>query len=132
ISGHFDPPPIPLPPPSPSYPLPGPILVDLDANIKAGINYDLRVDTGSIDAHAPYSTKITTYYNHTTDTLLVEPDSHPLAGAGFETTSPTAILKLDAVFALDLNVNISLLGVQTIYENNNLDIPETTIPIVEL
>jgi len=136
ISGHFDPPvPVPLPnylpgTPIPAYPLVGPAFVDFVLDVKAGFNYDLLVDTGTINATAPYTTTLTTSFNRTTDALLIEPFATPEFGTRFNTTSPQAKLKLDFVFDFKLDVDVSLLGVAEIFSDTiefNIN-----VPVVEL
>jgi hypothetical protein len=133
IPGHFETP-IPIPFPNPliptPYPLPGPLFADLDLNLKTGINYDVTVDTGSINADAPYLVTFATSYNRTTDSLAIDPTATALPGAHFQTTSPTAKLKLDFVLDVDLDVRVSLLEAVDIVDDNISF--NFTLPIVKL
>ena len=94
------------------------MFADLDLNLKTGINYDVTVDTGSINADAPYLVTFATSYNRTTDSLAIDPTATALSGAHFQTTSPAAKLALDFVLDVDLDVRISLLEAVDIVDDN--------------
>jgi hypothetical protein len=136
ISGHFETP-VPIPFPNPiiptPYPLPGPLFADIDLNLKTGINYDIAVDTGSINADAPYLVKFASSYNRTTDSLAITPTAEPLSGAHFLTTSPTAKLALDFVLDVNLNLDVSLLEAVNLIPEDQRNISFDVSPrIVEL
>ncbi len=70
-------------------------------SIKAGLQSDLKISGGSVTATLPYNIKFDTFYNRTTDTLLISPTASLLPGGFFMTDSPGGSYNLDFIFNLN-------------------------------
>ncbi|MGH2415755.1 MAG: hypothetical protein ACRDEA_19105, partial [Microcystaceae cyanobacterium] len=68
--------------------------------VKAGLQSDLNLRGGSTDASLPYNIDFNTFYNRTTNTLLINPTASLLPGGLFTTDSPGGSYNLDFIFNL--------------------------------
>jgi hypothetical protein len=66
--------------------------------LTAGFQADLHIDGGSFNADLPFNISLDDTYNHTTDTLEIDPTATPLAGGDLTTTGPGGSFSLDAIF----------------------------------
>jgi VCBS repeat-containing protein len=77
-------------------------------NFKAGLQSDLELRGGSVDASLPYNIDFNTFYNRATDTLLIKPQASLLSGGSFSTDSPGGSYNLDFIFKLNGSVSAGL------------------------
>jgi VCBS repeat-containing protein len=68
--------------------------------VKAGLQSDLSLRGGEIDASLPYNIDLNTFYNKASNTLLINPTASLLSGGQFTTDSPGGSYKLDFIFNL--------------------------------
>jgi hypothetical protein len=80
-------------------------------DIRAGLQSDLFISGGGVDAEAPFQFDFDTSFNRASDVLKIDTGGALLPGGGFATTGPFATYKLDFVFELDWNLFINVLGV---------------------
>jgi hypothetical protein len=80
-------------------------------DIRAGLQSDLFISGGGVDAEAPFRLDFDTSFNRASDVLRIDTGGALLPGGGFATTGPFATYKLDFVFELDWNLFINVLGV---------------------
>jgi hypothetical protein len=80
-------------------------------DIRAGLQSDLFISGGGVDAEAPFRLDFDTSFNRAADVLRIDTGGALLPGGGFATTGPFATYNLDFVFELDWNLFINVLGV---------------------
>ena len=87
---------------------PNPVPIEAFANghFKAGLQVDLVINGGSIDAHIPFNIFADTIYNKTTDTLQIHTSAELAPGGGFTTTGPEG--SVDLKFILDFLANVGI------------------------
>lgn len=98
----------------------GPIQASGYYDLKAGFESDLHFEGGDIDAHVPWQFDFGTFYNKTTDNLLIETGSMLTAGGGFQTDGPSLDYLLDFVLEYALGADVDFYfdyGVGAIDEN---------------
>jgi hypothetical protein len=78
-------------------------------DIRAGLESDLLISGGGVEAEVPFRFDFGTSFNRAADVLQIDTGGALLAGGGFETTGPFATYKLDFVFELDWNLFIKVL-----------------------
>jgi Bacterial Ig domain len=109
IDHTFDPEPeITVPVPIPPTPLFVNATADVDGHFKFGIEYDIEINGGKIDAQAPVEVTLDTTYNRTTDMLQIDADSFTLAGLAFQTEGPGGHFFLDAVADINLQFDLDI------------------------
>jgi hypothetical protein len=79
-------------------------------DLRAGLQSDLLISGGGVDAEAPFRLDFDTSFNRASDVLRVDTGGALLPGGGFATTGPFATYQLDFVFELDWNLFINVLG----------------------
>jgi hypothetical protein len=97
-----------LPIPIPPTPLFVNATADVDGHFKFGLEYDIEINGGKIDAQAPMEVTLDTTYNLTTDMLQIDADSFTLAGLAFQTEGPGGHFFLDAVIDVDLQFDLDI------------------------
>jgi hypothetical protein len=109
VNHTFSPDPeITLPVPIPPSPLFVNATADVDGHFKFGLDYDIEINGGKIDAQAPIEVSLDTTYNRTTDMLQIDADSFTLAGLAFQTEGPGGHFFLDAVIDVDLQFDLDI------------------------
>ena len=98
-------------------PNPIPIEAFAKGHFKAGLQIDIHIEGGDIDAHLPFDITIDTTYNKTTDSLLIHTGAALAPGGGFDTTGPEGNVGLKFILdflaevgvqdALDLGIGLS-------------------------
>ena len=87
-------------------PNPIPLEASIQGHFKAGLQVDLHIEGGSIDAHIPFDITADTLYNKTTDTLLIHTGAELAPGGGFKTTGPEG--SVDLKFILDFLATVGI------------------------
>jgi Bacterial Ig domain len=73
---------------------------------KTGLQVDIHLEGGAIDAHLPFDITVDTTYNKTTDSLLIQTGAELAPGATFTTTGPEGEVSLK--YILDFFLKLSL------------------------
>ena len=100
-------------------------------DMKVGFNSDLHFGGGQIDADIPWNLDFKTFYNETTDVLVIDTAAALATGGSFVTAGPELTYDLDFLFDVYLNARVGLyidLEVTSINEtlfNPTVDIDET-------
>lgn len=97
-----------LPIPIPATPLFVNATADVDGHFKFGIEYDIEINGGKINAQAPMEISLDTAYNLTTDMLQIDAKSISLAGLSFQTEGPGGHFFLDALLDVNLTFDLSI------------------------
>jgi len=95
----------------------GLISTDWAYDIKAGFQSDLVFEGGDIDADIPWQFDFDTFYNKTTDVLVIDTYAELFGGGFFKTDGPSLEYMLDFIFDYDVYVDVDLvvdLGVDSI------------------
>jgi len=91
------------------FPIPAPPFV-LEAfakgHFKTGLQVDIHLEGGAIDAHLPFDITVDTTYNKTTDDLLIQTGAELAPGATFTTTGPEGNVSLK--FILDFLAEVGI------------------------
>jgi hypothetical protein len=91
---------------------PNPIPVEAFAkgHFKAGLQVDIHIEGGDIDAHLPFDITVDTTYNKTTDSLLIHTGAALAPGGGFDTTGPEGNVGLKFIldFVAELGIEDAL------------------------
>ncbi len=78
---------------------------------RLGLDSDLEMEGGSVDAELTYDFEFTTYHNYATDSMLIDSD-YISQGGSFSTSSPTGSYDLDLVAEVGVDISFgSVLGV---------------------
>ena len=81
--------------------------VDIYGTYKFGLESSLSIDGGLVDAEAPFSVDVDSYYNHTTDWLRMETSAfNNIGNSWFTTSSPDLNYSLDLVGDVDMDMTI--------------------------
>ncbi len=80
----------------------GPVYARAAALIEAGLDIDILLQGGDIDAHVPIDVTFDTAYNRTTDLFVIDPSLMVAAGGGFTTVGPSGHAKVDFIFNYDI------------------------------
>ena len=81
--------------------------VDIYGTYKFGLESSLSIDGGLVDAEAPFSVDVDSYYNHTTDWLRIETSAfNNIGNSWFTTSSPDLNYSLDLVGDVDMDMTI--------------------------
>ncbi len=81
--------------------------VDIYGTYKFGLESSLSIDGGLVDAEAPFSVDVDSYYNHTTDWLRIETAAfNNIGNSWFTTSSPDLNYSLDLVGDVDIDMEI--------------------------
>jgi len=76
-----------------------------DVDYRFGLESNLHISSGEVDASIPYSVDVDTFYNRTTDVLHFETSSSVnLDDSAFATQSPLVTYTLDLIAALDASL----------------------------
>jgi hypothetical protein len=86
---------------------PAPVEAFAQGHFKAGLQVNIHIEGGAIDAHIPFDITVDTTYNKTIDSLLIHTDAALAPGGGFTTTGPEGNFSLE--FILDF---LAKLGVE--------------------
>lgn len=82
---------------------------DVDIDYKLGFQSDLKISGGEVDATAPYSVDINSYYNKSTDWLRFESDAFvKLNESVFDTQSPYVDYTLELITELSGNIDFGV------------------------
>jgi hypothetical protein len=87
-------------------PNPIPIEVSAEGHFKTGLQVDIHLEGGAIDAHLPFDITVDTTYNKTTDSLLIQTGAELAPGATFTTTGPEG--SVDLSYILDFFAKLSI------------------------
>jgi len=81
--------------------------VDIYGTYKFGLESSLSLDGGLVDAEAPFSVDVDSYYNHSTDWLRIETAAvNNIGNSWFTTSSPDLNYSLDLVGDVDMDMTI--------------------------
>lgn len=80
-------------------------------DLRAGLESDLFISGGEVDANVPFQLDFDTSFNRASDVLRVDTGGALLPGGGFDTTGPFATYQLDFVFELDWDLFIEVIDV---------------------
>ena len=81
--------------------------VDIYGTYKFGLESSLSIDGGLVDAEAPFSVDVNSYYNHSTDWLRIETSAfNNIGNSWFTTSSPDLNYSLDLVGDVDMDMEI--------------------------
>ena len=86
----------------------GLISTDWSYDVKAGFQSDLVFEGGDIDADIPWQFDFDTFYNKTTDVLVIETYAEILNGGFFQTDGPSLEYMLDFIFNYDVFVDVDI------------------------
>jgi hypothetical protein len=90
---------------TPTFP-PVPAEAFARGHFKTGLQVDLHIEGGQIDAHLPFDVTVDTTYNRTTDSLLIQTGAELAPGARFETRGPEGAVRL--AFVLDFLAELGI------------------------
>jgi len=72
----------------------------------AGLQLDVHIDGGGIDASVPVDVTVDSTYNHTTDAIYIDSSVALGSGGWFDTTGPEGHLKIDALLSYLIEAHI--------------------------
>ena len=78
------------------------------ATFKAGLDADIFLTAGEIDAQVPMDITFAMDFNRTTDVLVIDPSAVVAAGVAFESLGPQGHARIDAVFRYDVQVSATV------------------------
>jgi hypothetical protein len=75
----------------------GPVYADLSGQVRAGLDANISVTAGQMDAQVPMAVTFGVEFNHTTNVLEIDPSALVTAGAEYEVTGPGGFIHLNLV-----------------------------------
>ena len=97
-------------------------------NIQVGLEQELTLEGGSVDAVVPYDVSVDVFYNITTDQLELDPAVALAAGGFFQTDGPSLEYSLDLLFILALGATVEIADIEVF--NPSINVNET-VPLID-
>jgi len=97
-------------------------------DIRIGLEQELVIEGGSVDAEIPYDISVDSFYNLTTDRLELDPLVSLGVGGFFMTDGPSLDYELDLRFLLSLGATVEIADLEAFSPSFTVD---ETVPLID-